>query len=63
VGGVVFCWFSTEAISGESKQASQSAYETNPSSRQRGCYIMTITARVQLEKNSGRASQGAWRQN
>jgi hypothetical protein len=26
------------------------SYETNPSSRQRGCYIRTITARVQLKK-------------
>jgi hypothetical protein len=31
-----------------------------PSSRQRGCYIRTITARVQLEnKITGRESQGA----
>jgi hypothetical protein len=36
---------------------------TNPSSRQRGCYIRTMTARVQLEKKmSGRESQEAWRQ-
>jgi hypothetical protein len=34
--------------------------ETNPSSRQRGCYIRTITARAQLKKKiSGRESQGA----
>jgi ACT domain-containing protein len=33
--------------------------KTTPSSRQRGCYIRTITARVQLEKISGRGSQGA----
>jgi hypothetical protein len=31
------------------------AQETNPSSRQRGCYRRTITARVQLQKQiSGR---------
>jgi hypothetical protein len=35
---------------------------TDPSSRQRGCYIRTITARVHLKKNKGRESQGAWRQ-
>jgi hypothetical protein len=35
---------------------------TDPSSFQRGCYIRTITASVQLEnKNSGRGSQGACR--
>jgi hypothetical protein len=36
--------------------------ETNPSSRQRGCYIRTIIASVQSEKISGRGSEGAWRQ-
>jgi hypothetical protein len=36
---------------------------TDPSSRQRGWYIRTTTASVQLEnKNSGRESQGACRQ-
>jgi hypothetical protein len=36
---------------------------TDPSSRQRGCYIRTITASVQLEnKITGRDSQGACRQ-
>jgi hypothetical protein len=34
-------------------------YITDPSSRQRGCYIRTS---VQLEKKSGRESQGACRQ-
>jgi hypothetical protein len=34
--------------------------QANPSSRQRGCYIRTITARAQLKKKlSGRESQGA----
>jgi hypothetical protein len=33
---------------------------TDPSSRQRGCYIMTIAAGIHLrKKNSGRESQGA----
>jgi hypothetical protein len=37
--------------------------ETSPSSRQRGCYIRAITARVQLGgKISGRRSQVAWHQ-
>jgi hypothetical protein len=36
--------------------------ETNPSSRQTGCYIRSMTARVQLKKVSGRKPQGAWRQ-
>jgi hypothetical protein len=31
-----------------------------PSSRQRGCYIKTITSNVQLKKISDRESQGAW---
>jgi hypothetical protein len=35
------------------------SYETNPSSRQRGCYIRTIKVRVQLKKISGRGFQGA----
>jgi hypothetical protein len=35
----------------------------DPSSRQRGCYIRTITANVQLEnKITGRESQGVCRQ-
>jgi hypothetical protein len=34
------------------------SYETNIS-RQRGCYIKTTAARVQLKKNSGRGSEGA----
>jgi hypothetical protein len=38
------------------------SWATNPSSRQRGCYIRTITARVLLKKISGRGSHGAWRQ-
>jgi hypothetical protein len=37
------------------------SWETNSSSRQRGCYIRTITAGVQLKKISGRGFQGAWR--
>jgi hypothetical protein len=44
------------------KKCQAYSWETNPSSRQRGCYIRTITAGVQLKKNSGRGSQGAWRQ-
>jgi hypothetical protein len=37
--------------------------ETNPSSRQRGCYIWTMTASVQFKKKvSGRESQEARRQ-
>jgi hypothetical protein len=33
-----------------------------PSSRQRGCYIRIMAARVQLKKKiSGREPQGAWR--
>jgi hypothetical protein len=36
---------------------------TDPSSRQRGCYIRTMTANVHLrKKHSGRESQGALRQ-
>jgi hypothetical protein len=34
-------------------------HTTDPSSRERGCYIRTMTAGVQLGKNSGRDSQGA----
>jgi hypothetical protein len=34
---------------------------TDPSSRQRGCYIRTMTAGVQLRKKSGRETQGARR--
>jgi hypothetical protein len=34
----------------------------DPSSHQRGCYIRTITKSVQLEKNTGREPQGAYRQ-
>jgi hypothetical protein len=46
---------------GEDQQQLQT---TEPSSRQRGCYIRTITASVQLEnKIIGRYSQGACRQN
>jgi hypothetical protein len=38
----------------------QQLYTTDPFSRQRGCYIRTITASVQLEnKITGRESQGA----
>jgi hypothetical protein len=35
---------------------------TDPFSRQRGCYIRTMTANIQLKKHIGRGSQGAWRQ-
>jgi hypothetical protein len=36
---------------------------TDPSFHQRGYHIMTMTARVQLEKNvADLESQGAWRQ-
>jgi hypothetical protein len=34
---------------------------TDQSSHRRGCYIKTMTARVQLKK-TGRESQGAWHQ-
>jgi hypothetical protein len=41
----------------------QQLYMTDSSSRQTGCYIRTITASVQLEKEiAGRGSQGACRQ-
>jgi hypothetical protein len=33
---------------------------SGPPSVQRGCYIRTIS--VQLKKDTGRGSQGAWRQ-
>jgi hypothetical protein len=36
--------------------------EPNPSSRQRGCYVGTMTARVHCENNSGHEPQAAWRQ-
>jgi hypothetical protein len=35
-----------------------SVFLTDPSSRQRGCYIRTITAKVRLEKTSGHGPQG-----
>jgi hypothetical protein len=45
---------------GEDQQQLQT---TDPSSRQTGCYVRTITASVQLEnKITGRESQGACRQ-
>jgi hypothetical protein len=37
-------------------EGQQQLYTTNPSSRERGCYITTMTADVQLEKYSGRES-------
>jgi hypothetical protein len=41
----------------------QQLLTTDPSSRQKGCYIRTITASVQLEnKITGRESRGACRQ-
>jgi hypothetical protein len=44
---------------GENKQQLQMS---DPSSRQRGCYVRTITASVRLKnKNSGRESQGVCR--
>jgi hypothetical protein len=44
-------------------EGQQQLQMTDPSSRQRGCYIRTMTAGVQLrKKNSGRESQGARRQ-
>jgi hypothetical protein len=46
--------------SGEDQQQLQT---TDPSSRQRGCYIRTIPESVQLEnKNSGGGSKGTCRQ-
>jgi hypothetical protein len=33
---------------------------TDPSSRQRECYIRTIDCKGSVEKNAGRESQGAW---
>jgi hypothetical protein len=45
---------------GEDQQQLETAH---PSPRQRGCYIRTITASVQLENTiTGRESQGACRQ-
>jgi hypothetical protein len=44
-------------------EAQEQLYTTDPSSRQRGCYIRTIIASVQLEnKITGRESQGVCRQ-
>jgi hypothetical protein len=43
-------------------EGQQQLETTDPSSRHRGCYIRTITSRVQLEKNTGRGSQETWRQ-
>jgi hypothetical protein len=43
-------------------KAKHSRKRQTSSSHQGGCYIRTITASVQLEKISGRGSQGAWRQ-
>jgi hypothetical protein len=44
-------------------EVQQQLYMTNPSSRQRGCYIRTVIARVQLKRKiSGRESQGDARQ-
>jgi hypothetical protein len=37
--------------------------ETNPASRQRGCYTRIMTLRAQLQKKtSGHEPQEAWRQ-
>jgi hypothetical protein len=44
---------------GEDQQQLKTA---DPSSFQRGCYIRTMTASVQLGKKSGSKSQGACRQ-
>jgi hypothetical protein len=35
--------------------------DINSSSRQRDCYVRTMTVRVQLKKNPGHKPQGAWR--
>jgi hypothetical protein len=44
-------------------EAQQQLQATDLSSRQKRCYVRTITASVLLEnKNSGRGSQGACRQ-
>jgi hypothetical protein len=44
-------------------EAQQQLQMTDPSFRERGCYMRIITGGVQLEnKNSGRGSQGACRQ-
>jgi hypothetical protein len=43
-------------------EGQQQLWTTDPSSRQSGCYIKTMTASVQLKKNTGRESQGACRQ-
>jgi hypothetical protein len=43
-------------------EGQQQLKTTDPFSRQRGCYIRAITASVLLEKNIGRESQGACRQ-
>jgi hypothetical protein len=37
-------------------------YTTDRSSRRRGCYMRTMTERVQLKRIAGRESHGAWRQ-
>jgi hypothetical protein len=36
--------------------------DTNPYSRQTGCYVRIMTTRIQLKENYGREFQVAWRQ-
>jgi hypothetical protein len=56
----VWSWIESENdCAGEDQQQ---LYAIDLSSRHRGCYIRTMPARVQLKKNDGRESQGAWRQ-
>jgi hypothetical protein len=44
-------------------EGQQQLQMTDPSSRQRGCYMWIITPSVKLQKeNTGCGSQGAWRQ-
>jgi hypothetical protein len=43
-------------------EGQQQFNKTDPSSREKGCYIRTMTTSVQVKKVSSRKSQGAWRQ-
>jgi hypothetical protein len=43
-------------------ECQQQLYTTDLSSRQRECYVRTLTTSVQLKQNIGRESQGACRQ-
>jgi hypothetical protein len=58
---VVMCPAGLEPENDSAGKAQQQLQTTDPSSRERECYIKTIIASVQLKK-SGRESQGACRQ-